>query len=261
MCLFKFCWGLLNIHDICRGRCRHCPWSKYFHVEQFCSTWKFLHTLWGKRSTLKQFSPHAFFAGHVEQNCPMWQAIFLHIVCIVIIYSVLTQNPFYRDLRCFDAIYALLCGAKLNPKVLSVEQKWQISCMLLNVPYLLGPLVRVLFSTPHHLWSFSPGRLPCLPHPTHQASLSRFTKADSIQLQLHLSFLTPIPPFFGKYLRCTDAQMFWRTWNFLHQATSIRLRPALPTPPCSPSQFVKVHYIFLCFSFPRIFCMSNIHRP
>ena len=165
---FKFCWGLLNIHDICRGRCR---------------------------------------------------------------------------------------------QVLSVEQKWQISCMILSVPYLLGPLVRVVFSTPHHLWSFSPGRLPCLPHPTHQASLSRFTIADSVQLHLHLSFLTPIPPFFGKYLRCTNAQMFWRTWNFLHQATSIRLRLALPTPPCSPSQFVKVDYIFLCFSFPRIFCMSNIHRP
>ena len=30
-------------------------------------------------------------------------AILLHIVCIIIIYSVLTQNPFCRDLRCFDA--------------------------------------------------------------------------------------------------------------------------------------------------------------
>ena len=30
----------------------------------------------------------------------------------------------------FVAIYAILCGAKINPNILSVEQKWQISCMI-----------------------------------------------------------------------------------------------------------------------------------
>ena len=28
-----------SIHDICRGRRGHCPWSKYFHVEQFFFAW------------------------------------------------------------------------------------------------------------------------------------------------------------------------------------------------------------------------------
>jgi hypothetical protein len=36
----------MHIHHICRGRCGHCPWSKKFHVEQFCSTGKLLMVMW-----------------------------------------------------------------------------------------------------------------------------------------------------------------------------------------------------------------------
>ena len=90
------------IHDIC---CGDCPWSKYFHVEQFCSTFFQISACFVEEMLHieSEFAPHACFACHVEQNCPMWQAILLHIVCIIIIYSVLTQNPFCRDLCCFGA--------------------------------------------------------------------------------------------------------------------------------------------------------------
>ena len=43
-------------------------------------------------------------------------------------YAVLSWfTLFWRKIH-FVAIYALLCGAKNNPKILSVEQKWQIWC-------------------------------------------------------------------------------------------------------------------------------------
>ena len=48
-----------SIREICRGRCGHCPWSKYFHVEQFFSTRKFVHALCRKIAVhKKQFCPH-----------------------------------------------------------------------------------------------------------------------------------------------------------------------------------------------------------
>ena len=47
-----------------------------------------------------------------------------------IIYAALLWfKLFWRKIH-FVAIYALLCGAKFNPNILSVEQKWQISCMI-----------------------------------------------------------------------------------------------------------------------------------
>ena len=35
-----------------------------------------------------------------------------------------------HNLCCFVAIYALSCGAKISQQILSVEPKWQISCMV-----------------------------------------------------------------------------------------------------------------------------------
>ena len=62
-----------SIHDICLGRRGHCPLSKYFHVEQFCSSLKFVHALWRK------------IARHKKQFCStqnillvMWCKIALH---------------------------------------------------------------------------------------------------------------------------------------------------------------------------------------
>ena len=49
-----------GIHDICRGRRGHCPKSKYFYVEQFCSPWKFVRALWRK------------LALHEKQFCSIW---------------------------------------------------------------------------------------------------------------------------------------------------------------------------------------------
>jgi len=39
--------------------------------------------------------------------------------CLVVIYAVSTENPFCRD-------YALLRGAKINPKILPVEEKYDV---------------------------------------------------------------------------------------------------------------------------------------
>ena len=128
-------WHVANIaiHDICRGHRRHCLSSKYFHVEQFCSTWKFVRALWKKIALHEKsnFATHENFAFHVEQTCPMWKAILLHIVCFIMIFSKsiwLWFALFWHKID-FVAIYALLCGAKINPIILSVEQKLQISCM------------------------------------------------------------------------------------------------------------------------------------
>ena len=61
----------------------------------------------------------------MEQNCSMWKAILFHIVCIIMIYAVLSWFAlFWRKLD-----FVVSCEAKINPTVLSVEQKLQISCM------------------------------------------------------------------------------------------------------------------------------------
>ena len=102
------------------------------------------------------------FAGQVEEKFFTWQTILLHIVChmedcVMWIHYNLFPVPYFapRDkfrmyavLSWFTlfqckihvvAIYVLLCGAKIYlksclwsknwPKVLSVEQKWQMWCM------------------------------------------------------------------------------------------------------------------------------------
>ena len=97
-----------------------------------------------------------FFNGHVEQNCFPWQSILLHMTKLLVMWSnfgmwindklLLMPNFDPRDkftmyavlswftlFWCkihFVAIYALLCGAKNNQQILSVEHKWQIWCML-----------------------------------------------------------------------------------------------------------------------------------
>ena len=71
--------------------------------------------LYGNYYIWKAISLHnKYFACHVEQNCPTWQAILLHVVCIIMIYTVLMHNPFCRDFR-------LVRG-----------EKWQILCMQLG---------------------------------------------------------------------------------------------------------------------------------
>ena len=51
-------------------------------------------------------------------------------------YSVLLQfTLFWRNIH-FVAFYPRLCGAKIYPKILSVEQKWQISCMAMMMTLL-----------------------------------------------------------------------------------------------------------------------------
>ena len=64
-------------------------------------------------------------AQHVDQFChPDPPDIFS-------MYTVL----FWHKIN-FVAFYALLCGAKIYPKILSVEQKWQISCMAMMMTLL-----------------------------------------------------------------------------------------------------------------------------
>ena len=121
-----------NIHHICRGRCEHCPWSKKFHVEQFCSTGKLLMVMWNK------------IAFHNKQSCSTWQNCLL---CGVILWLqindklLLVKNfpacdkftvyAFCNDLRCFDAKLILLrfshfcVEQKINKNQFSPDASWK----------------------------------------------------------------------------------------------------------------------------------------
>ena len=133
------------IHHICRG---HCPWSKNVHVEQFCSTWNFSEVMWNKITShdnhscctwQNYLSCGVILACGSMTNCSFYQ-ILVHVtnlqcvpfccdLCCFDAKSILTRfTRFWRKIH-FDAIYALLCGAKNNQQILSVEHKWQIWCM------------------------------------------------------------------------------------------------------------------------------------
>ena len=56
-----------------------------------------------------------------------WLLFMTNLQCLVLLWFTL----FWRKMN-FVAIYALLCGAKINPQFLSVKEKWQISCMLFS---------------------------------------------------------------------------------------------------------------------------------
>ena len=93
--------------DIVRGA-NIFMWSNFAPHENLCM-------LCGG-STLKAMLLHMkLFACHLEQNCPMLQAILLHIVCIIMIYAVMTQNPFCRKMDSV-AIFTLFCGKRKLPQ-------------------------------------------------------------------------------------------------------------------------------------------------
>ena len=129
-----------------RGRWRHTSYlsrtPRTLSVEQKCSCGAILLHM-------------KFFRGHVEQNYFTWQSFMLHMTKPLVMWSnfgvwindkllllpnfgpcdkftmcavLLWFTLFWRRIH-FVAIYALLCGAKNNQQILSVEHKWQIWCM------------------------------------------------------------------------------------------------------------------------------------
>ena len=99
----NFCVLLhMGIHDICR---RHC--------------------LWSKNIMLGKIAPHEKITNY--STFVMWSNLsLLHMINLQCMLSC-------RNLRCFDAMSILshfthICGAKINPQILSVEQKWKMSC-------------------------------------------------------------------------------------------------------------------------------------
>ena len=128
------------IHHICRGRRGHCPWSKIVHVEQFCFTWKLLMVMWNKNFTSQANLLHMTKLFVMWSNFVMW--IYYKLFPVpnfaphdkFTMYAVLTWFTLFRRKIHFVAIYVLLCGAKINPKILSVEQKLQIWCMRQSWP-------------------------------------------------------------------------------------------------------------------------------
>ena len=144
----KTVWAI-NIPLICRGRRGQCPWSKLFHVEQFYSTWQIK------------------IAPHDKQFCTTWQLLvmkhFYHVaqqqiyqylqcgtICHDSTWKFLLQWRNCSALLWFSLfgckihyrfmIYALLCGAKIRPNILSVEQQWKISHMAINPSFLHFPI-------------------------------------------------------------------------------------------------------------------------
>ena len=77
------------------------------------------------------FAPYNKIDCNVEQmgDSSTWQ----------IYNAVLSWFTLFWHKITFVAIYALLCGAKINQQILSVETKWQISCMLQTVQYWSRP--------------------------------------------------------------------------------------------------------------------------
>ena len=122
--------------------------------------WRWRHTSYLSRTprtlSVEQKLLHMkFFTGHLEQNYFTWQSFMLHMTKLLVMWSnfgvwindklLLLPNfgpcdkftmcaillwfmLFWRKIH-FDAICALLCGAKNNQQILSVEHKWQIWCM------------------------------------------------------------------------------------------------------------------------------------
>ena len=96
-----------SIHHNCPRRCRHCLWSQKFHVDQNCSTWKFALSCGSKLLHMRiNITPHDKIACHVEQfgsihiqNCSTWQIY--DVCCLFVIYAVLAQYRFCRNLRTF----------------------------------------------------------------------------------------------------------------------------------------------------------------
>ena len=66
------------------------------------------------------------FIAPCTKLCSLWRIY--NVCCLLVINAVLTQNSYCRNLRTF-------VWRKMNPKILSVEQKWQIWCMnLISYP-------------------------------------------------------------------------------------------------------------------------------
>ena len=90
---------MIFVADIVRG-------ANIFHVKQCCSTWKFVHALWRK------------IALHEMQFCSTWFALFWCKICFAVIYYVLTQNWFCRDIHTFvwrtNLPKSLVRGAKMT---------------------------------------------------------------------------------------------------------------------------------------------------
>ena len=112
------------IHQICRGRRGHCPWSKIVHVEQFCFTWKLLMVMWNKNFTsqanlhhmTKLFSCGVILVCGSTTNCSLYHTL-LHVTNLQCMLS-------WRDLHCFGAKSILS-----RFTYFCVEQKWtQKSC-------------------------------------------------------------------------------------------------------------------------------------
>jgi len=114
--------GDQHIYYICRRRRGHCPWSRNFHVEQFCLTWKQSCSTW-------QNSMYVMWISFV-----MWTYYKLFPVPYMLHVTNLQFMLSWRDLRCFDANpccrdLRTFVWNKIYPKILSVEQKWQIWCL------------------------------------------------------------------------------------------------------------------------------------
>ena len=95
------------------------------------------------------------FDGHVEQNYFTWQAIVHHMIKLLVVWNnlscgAMTNCSWYQivihvtylqcmiscgDLCCFDAksmLSQFTHFLKINPQILSMEQKWQIWCLSLS---------------------------------------------------------------------------------------------------------------------------------
>ena len=78
------------------------------------------------------------------QSCSTWQIY--NVCCLFAIYAVLTQHPFRRILRTF-------VWSKNNPQILSVEKKWQLSCMCLSEAFFFNMAIIHIWQ---QLWDRTP---------------------------------------------------------------------------------------------------------
>ena len=129
-------WRCIDIPHICHKYHKWDMWRKICHVENFfiymhdrCrEIWNF-STCWviSNFSTLQMWRNLKFLhIWHVYDVENVLTYVHVTLFCLkigfVVIYAVLSQNLFCRDLRTF-------VWRKIEPKITYVEKKWQISGM------------------------------------------------------------------------------------------------------------------------------------
>ena len=129
----------VGILDICRGHRGHCPWRIFLSCGEILDVEKFLHVeklymwvicliSWADMPELLALLGQVKLIDHIIHTVLLWDICLMEYTLFCQKSILLRYTLFSRE-TCFVAIYALSVWREIMPKMLSVEKKWQISCM------------------------------------------------------------------------------------------------------------------------------------